>query len=246
MDNYFTEHLIDLSRRSEKQNIYTYSDFLNLDEQNILYMNSRELGKFSVYGGAKDCERIMVKFGNSEEIGYDEDFPVICIKTEPVLQKFADTLSHRDILGALMNLGIERAAIGDIFLSDNNGYIFAEEKIAPYIIENLTMIKHTTVRCSSTDLIPERRYETEIKRFTVSSERLDCLLAAVCGLSRSKAASMIEAKRVFINGRLIESNSHITSPGDIVSVRGFGRFIYKEKSGTTKKGKESVIIEIFK
>ena len=75
-----------------------------------------------LFGGSEEAERMVVRFGDPEDMGYEEAFPITLLKIEPLLQKYADALGHRDFLGALMNLGIERSTLGDIFIKDNCGF----------------------------------------------------------------------------------------------------------------------------
>ena len=116
MDNIFLNHLKDLSKKSEMNYRYTFTQFLSLDEQSMLKSIERELYSFTLFGGLNNCERVMARFGSPDDFGYEENFPITCLKAEPILKKFADDLTHRDFLGALMNLGIERNNIGDIIV----------------------------------------------------------------------------------------------------------------------------------
>lgn len=78
-------------------------------------------------------------------------YPIKCLKAEPLAAKFSEDLTHRDFLGAVLNLGIERAVIGDILVQKHTAWIFCHEKIADYIIENLTRVRHTTMKLSMVD-----------------------------------------------------------------------------------------------
>ncbi|MBQ3537637.1 MAG: hypothetical protein IJA39_03565, partial [Clostridia bacterium] len=116
MDTFFLDHMTDLSKRSEDKCIFTFSNFLNTEEISILKENRKSFTYFSLFGGAEGTERQMVRFGNEEELYYSEDFPIDCIEILPLNKKFAEELSHRDYLGAIMNLSIEREHIGDIII----------------------------------------------------------------------------------------------------------------------------------
>ena len=109
-DGYFLARLKDLSKRSG----YAFTDFLDLEEQSVLESNKHVLGKYTLFGGCDGTERNIARFVDSEEPGYEEDFPIVCLEILPKSEKFAEPLCHRDFLGALMNLGIERKNIGDI------------------------------------------------------------------------------------------------------------------------------------
>lgn len=244
MDTYLIEHLTDLSKKSANQDIYTFSDFLSEDEQAKLLERKKELTFFTLFGGTEGTERNMVRFGKEDNLGYSVPFPIICIFAEPLNKKFADTLTHRDFLGSLMGLGIERSAIGDIIVKNNSAYIFCTEKIAPHILDNLFKIKRTDIKCYVCDNIPsESLFETQIIRLTVSSLRADCLVAALTHLSRGKTDELFREKRVFINGASCEKADTLVKIGDKLSVRGVGKFRLHDISGKSKKGKTVLEIE---
>ena len=174
---------------------------------------------------------------------YDYQYPIQIIEISPVNRKFAEELSHRDYLGAVMNLGIERCKLGDILIEDGKAILFAKEELAGYIMEHLTRIRHTTVR---TSILPafedsyEPRYE-ELKG-TIASVRLDTVLSLAYPLSRSKVTGLIEGARVFVNGKLVTSNGYRLKEGDILSVRKMGRIGYNGILSETKKGRYMVSI----
>ncbi len=238
----------ELAGRAYGSGIYTFTDFLGLDEQSAFteaMENSRAV-KYTAFGGVSGAERIMVRFGDEDELGYTVDFPIVCIKAEPVSQKFADKLTHRDFLGALLNLGIERSTLGDIPIIDNVGYIFAKEDIAEFICSSLTRVKHTDVRLSTVDSLPEGElYKTERRCVLVSGERLDAVIAKLHNLSRDAAQSLFFRRLVYVNGRLTESVSYTPKENDKISVRGYGRFIYIGCVGTSKKGRLNIALDVY-
>ncbi|WP_310603888.1 YlmH family RNA-binding protein [Anaerosporobacter sp.] len=223
----------------------TYSDFLNLNELNLLLSMKKELPpvEIDLYGGYEDAERKMVCFYQPMK-DYDRTFPIHCIKIAPRNEKFSDALTHRDFLGALLNLGIERYTIGDIIIKNKEGYVFCNDKMCHYIVENLTRIKHTDVRCTQDDnLMITMTPQFQEIRGTVASVRLDAVLALAFNGSRSSLSNLIPAGKVFVNSRLIESISYTLNEGDVVSVRGYGKFIYQEQQNQTKKGRYFVVLK---
>ena len=247
METFLIEHLTDLAARSDAQNIYTFSDFLSPEEQSRLLNLRRQLTPFALFGGAEGTERNMARFGSEAQLGYEQDFPIVCLKAEPVNAKFADALTHRDYLGALMSLGIERAVLGDIAVRDTVCYIFCTERIAPYVQENLTKIRHTDVRLTVCEQLPEGSlYQTEDLRLTVSSLRLDCVAGAAVKLSRSRISDLIREKKVYLNSEICEKPDAFLEEGATFSVRGYGKFRLKELLGNSKKGKCVVLIARFK
>ncbi len=241
----FKNRLRDLADKSYKQNIFTFSSFLGLPEQDVFWQIERDIKHvgFTLSEG----DRKVIRFGNPAELGYEEPFPIVCIHITPLLPKFADKLSHRDFLGSLMNLGIDRSTLGDIVVGEKEGYLYCLDTIAEYICENLTKIKHTNVRCQVVEDGQEILQEEPVEeKILVSSERLDGVIAKVYQMSRGDALEHFRAKRVFVNGRLCENNSRSLKLGDIVNVRGYGKFIYDGVAYETKKGKLNVTVKVFK
>jgi RNA-binding protein YlmH len=240
------KRLVELSNTAYNRNIPIFSDFLNLNELNILYSVTKELytSEFKVYGGYETAERQMVAFiPDAFCCDIRELYPITVVKIRPLNKKYSDNLTHRDFLGAIINLGIDRSKVGDILVKENEGFIFCNEKLADYIIEQLTRIKHTSVMAIATKL-GDYSYEPEFKiiKGSIATARIDSVLTVCCATSRSEAVEYIMSKKVFINGRLIEANSEILKNNDIISVRGVGKFIFTGVISETKKGR--IYIEI--
>ena len=181
---------------------------------------------------------------------YEEELyalPFVCLKIAPANKRFAEELTHRDYLGAVMNLGIERSMVGAIVLQDGIAWAFVMEKMSRYLTENLTMIRHTTVVTEITaDFSELPDPETEEISGTVSSVRLDSI-TALCGrLSRTKAASLIEGEKVSVNGAVCTNASLNLHGGEILSIRGIGKFRFGEPGNLTKKGRTSVVVYRYK
>ncbi len=242
------KRFIELARRSYNSGIFTFTDFLGLAELAAFEEIKTTLPKveYTAFGGTLGTERVMIRFGSEDELGYSEDFPIVTLMAEPLSQKFADKLSHRDFLGALMNLGIERSTLGDIAIRDNIAYIFASEDIAPFIISELTRVKHTDIKLSLCNAPPtDELYKTEKRTVQVTSERLDAVIAKLFSLSRDDAQVLFKKKLVFVSGKQCESQAYQPKYGDIVSVRGYGRFIYTSYESMSRKGKYNVTAEVY-
>ncbi len=240
--------LTELARRSSSGGYYLFSSFLGLAEQSVLAECERELRTvhYEKFGGAEGAERVMVRFGDPEELGYEEPFPISLIKMAPRDKKFAEALTHRDFLGALMNLGIEREVLGDIIVRDGVGYLFCKSEIAEYIIANLSRARHTDLKLSIADELPEGElYKTERRRITALGERLDAVVAKVFSISREDALGYFKKRLVFVNGALMENNSRTPKRGELISVRGLGRFIYLGYETTSRKGKLNIEVDLF-
>ncbi len=233
--------LSELANRSYNRGIWVYSEFLTLAEQDVLLKSRLEL-PFTLFGGLPTSERKLACFGSEDLCGCEAAPPVVCLKLAPLQQKFADPLSHRDFLGALMSLGLRREVMGDIEIADNVGWLFCLESVAPFIADNLTSVRHTTVRAALSAPPEKLSAPPPLTELVVASERLDAAVAAVFRLSRSEAQALIDAQQVFISGRLPKSAALDIPPGAVVSVRRHGRFIYEGVARETKKGKLRILV----
>lgn len=239
----------ELANRSYNNNQFTFTSFLSMAELAQFYDIERELvfACPKVYGGCEIAERKMVRFGNPDELGYEEEFPIVAVVIKPLISKFADKLNHRDFLGALMNLGIKRETLGDIFVKDNIACLFCSQSMSEYIVENLTRIKHTSVKVQvSEDVSDITAPVLEEKIIQVSSERIDAVVAKVYNLSRQDSLEMFPKGLIFLNGRQCTENAKQLKADDVISVRGMGKFSFAEIVNISKKGKSNCRVMIYK
>lgn len=242
------KRLLELGRKSYNSGIFTFTDFLGLAEQSAFNEIKKELRgiHYEVFGGAEGAERVIIRFGSEDELGYSLTYPIAVIKVEPISPKYADKLTHRDFLGAILNLGIKRDTLGDILIINNVGYIFALEGIAPYIADSLTKVKRTDVSAKIVTELPEGElYRTERRTVQASGERLDAIVAKVFSLSREDAQLLFKRGLVFADGRAIESTSYIPKENERISVRHHGRFIYIGTQSLSRKGKLNIAVELY-
>ena len=244
----FRKRLIELAERSDRSMVPCFTPFMGLMEQDIFRCTEKEFSHvpYTLFGGTEGCERVMARFGDEANCSYMPPFPIVCLKGTPLSAKFADDLTHRDILGAVMNLGIDRNTTGDIVIRDNCFYLFCTEGVALHIEENLIRARHTDLRIERVDKPPKGElYRLERQQINSASERVDGITAQFLKAGRSEVASIIEQRRLFINGRVCENGGKTLKSGDIVSVRGSGRFIFRETVKTTKKGRLMIEIDRF-
>ena len=243
------KRLIELAEKSYSRGIYTYTPFLSLSEQQAFYAVEKEVAYAgsAMEGGAPDCERKMIRFGNKELAGYEEAYPITAVEIVPLQPKFADELTHRDFLGALMNLGIERGLIGDLFPENARCVLFCQQSIAPYLTEQLYQVKHTSVRCQViTDEAPLEKKEPEETVLTAVSTRVDSVVSKLYHISRTKSQELFQTGKVYINGIAAENGGYRLKEDDTVTVRGYGRFTCYGIIGESKKGKERISIGVFR
>ena len=241
------KRLIELSKIAYQRDIVTYSDFLNLNELNILHTTPKQelFSQYETYGGYEFSERQMVAF-LPDALCYEKKYPICALKMEPLQKKFSEQLSHRDYLEAVLNLGIDRCKLGDILVEEDYAILFVHQSLKNFIFEELTRIRHTSIMVTEIEA-EDVSYQPKVKEIsgTVSSLRLDSLLSLAFSSSRSKLVAYIENGKVFVNGKLITSNGYQIKEDDIISVRGLGRFQFKELLSQTKKGRFYVTIHLY-
>lgn len=202
----------------------------------------REL-EITLFGGTEDCERQMMGFFTEPLAA--EAFPIKIVKIRRKSKKFGQAdLSHRDYLGSLLGLGIDRGKVGDILVAEDTAVCFVAEEISPYITAVLEQVSRTAVVAEETEQaedIPQR--QTEARRLTVASMRLDAVASEAFHLARGKTQTLIHAEKAQVNWNIVTSTSHLLKEGDLVSLRGFGRFRVKEIGGRTKKDRIGLEIE---
>lgn len=232
--------LMDTANRAFTQNIYTYTNFLGLNELSLYHSMEKELSFIhsETFGGHPSCERQVIQFGSAQELGYTGIYPIDLLCIRPLIERFADTLSHRDYLGALMNLGIERSLIGDILIDGHTAYIYCIQHISDFIVENLHSVKHTHINCTKSDSAPS--YTAPVLgdvEVIAASPRLDAVVASLTNQSRNNVLELFRTRKIFLNGRCMENNSSLLKKGDILVIRGNGKYIYEGEGSLTRKGR---------
>lgn len=236
----------DAVRLCERQYAVKVVGFLTPAEAAVIKKNIHSSDAvLSFYGGYPDAERrLFVAMPEyAEEKERDELISVIEITGRNI-----GGLTHRDYLGSLLGLGIKREKLGDIIVTEERCLIFVLSDIADYIIGNLEKIGRCGVRVRLADrseiVLPERRVERI--ETTVAALRLDCVTAAALKTSRSKALPYITAKKVSVNWEEKENPAAPVKAGDVLSIRGEGRFRLCEEMNETKKGRLGICIEKMK
>ena len=197
-------------------------------------------------GTDREYEQRYVSSENEDNTDPMGGFPINIIRISPVQAKFADDLTHRDFLGSVMGLGIEREKTGDIIISDNTAYMFVHSDIAQFIVDSLEYVRHTHVRAEYSNSLPEAaKPRLEKRQVIISSNRIDAIISKLYNLSREQSLKAVTEGKVFVNGAEISSNSKSLKEGDVVSVRGFGKWIFRGESGKTRKDRLYVEVEVY-
>ncbi len=246
-DQFLKKRFAELARRSSARGIWVYSEFLTLAQQDLLTQSARSLdAPFTLWGGLPAAERKLAAFGSPALCGCEPDFPLACVELRPKAPKFAEDLTHRDYLGALMSLGMRRELLGDMVLRDGAASLLCLKTAAEYICDNLVRARHTDLVCALADAPPEQAAALPDESFlVVASARLDALVGAVFRLSRSEARALVESGVVFVDSRLVDASAYTPPDGSIISVRGRGRFLYEGVERTTKKDRLRVCVRIY-
>ena len=196
-----------------------------------------------LYGGYDDAERKIAAFYPD---GMQAEPDEMLTRIELTWNEKYAALSHRDVLGAAMALGIERECLGDILIDKGKAYLFTVNEIAEWITRELVSCGRASVtrRIGSGSFEPPAP-EGEIKRITVSSERLDAIIAHTLNISRTKASDLVQSgsvKRKYVE----ETRPDIRiEAGDVISIRGYGRIRLISWDEETKKGRLAAHVFIY-
>ncbi len=238
-DEFFRKRIQELCCSAYQRDIVTFTDFLDLNELHMI--NNLDVRRWGVsprsFGGYEMSERQITAF-IPDALSYEWTFPIVCLKIEAADRKFSRPPGHRDYLGALVNLGIERSMLGDILTEEGCAYVFCVQRMEEFICRELTRVGRSMVYVKAVDpsSVNAARSYQELTA-TVASARLDSVIGAAFATSRSGITGLIEGGRVFVNGKMVTSNGHSLKEKDIVSVRGMGKFQYMGILSQTKKGR---------
>lgn len=212
--------------------------FFTPEEANIAQTICGKQTSYRMDGGYEGAERVRFAF-----LPYEDEvaeFPTICLKA--TYSKAFSTITHRDVLGAIMHCGIERDMIGDLIIEDDKIYVFCDEAVENYLSCNLTKIRRCSVHFQRTNdtILHEQTliYETKI----VSSLRLDVMVSTLAHVSRGKASELIRAGLVKVNHTINQQPSTMMKENTPISIRGSGRYTFLHVKNKTKK--DHLVVEI--
>lgn len=191
-------------------------------------------------GGLPEAEYRIIRFNPQEQD--PEDFPLRVLTVKPLRGNSA--WSHRDVLGAVLGAGIKRDRIGDILLHSWGAQIICLKEAAAILEWQLESISRDKVAVEITEtdsLVAAEADETLVTVF-ISGLRVDALIAAVWNLSRGDAQGLVRSEKVKVNYKTVSGASAQISEGDMISVRGYGRFVLKEIQGATRKDRLRALI----
>ena len=201
---------------------YNYSDF-----------------KVEFFGGFDDAERKKARIISNEY--YDVDYDIVCLKAK-FNNKF-NKVEHRNILGAVHNLGINFNRFGDIIVLENEVYIFVDDEIADYIAMEFTKAGRVNLDFQRVDLT-EVKIEKKYEDFEIvsSSFRIDSIVAKITNKSRSKVKEFLEQDFIKLNHVILRNGEKTCTPDDIISIRKYGRYVVKGYTQNKKSLKYRITI----
>ncbi len=244
-------NILDKLEFTKTKNKIQCSDFLNLYEQETVLniMKKANFERFYLFGGKDNTERkILVMYPEklTEEMARKNHDSLISIIRIELPKELEGEYDHRNYLGAIIKLGVEREKIGDIFVLKTGADIIVKKEISNFLLQNLSSLTRFSSSLISEVALDEIT-ETEAAKVEISSIvaslRLDNIVSVLAKTSRSKAVQILEQERVFLNFKVETKSSKQVKEGDIITIRGKGRFEFKEISGNTRKGRYIIKID---
>lgn len=243
--------ILDKIELTKTKNKIQYSDFLNLNEQESVMRLLKKIGfsNYYFFGGGENVERKMfVCYPEklTEEMSRKNDKKALSIIRIKLPNELFGEYDHRTYLGSIIKIGVEREKIGDILVEKNGADIIAKEEITKYIMQNLeflTRFKSSEISLEDIDELKETEVTKVEVSFVVISLRLDNIVSVLARTSRNKAVEILRQERVFVNHKLETKASKQVNVGDVITIRGKGRFEFKEIAGNTRSGRFIIKID---
>ena len=245
-DQFMLSHIEDQFRHCEDRNIPAYTGFLDMRQQTIAMDFCRSIGARPLFlGGYDEAERRVCAFlpNYLDEATFD-GIACVRVQTAAALPK---PLTHRDYLGALMGMGIERETVGDILVRGDGADILVLRDMLAFLLTHFSgagRARFEAQEIALSDLIVPP-VKTTLERDTVPSLRLDCVLSSAFHLSRGHAGEYVDAGRVFVNGMQIVKRDAKIGEGDKIVIRGKGKAVLKTVGGLSKKDRIFIELEIY-
>lgn len=240
---------LDKLELARQRNIPACTGFLSPQErvsvENLL--NACGHPRHLFFGGYEGAERTVCAFLPDWQEAEDwqgdgESCPVRALRCT---WSGGQKLTHRDFLGSILGLGLDREKVGDLLVADGRCDVLALEEVADFLVFHMEQAGRVKLKCSPLplDRLEPPAVETRTIRDTVSSLRLDAVAASGFSLSRGKAADLIASGRVQLNHRECVKPDYAVAQGDVLSCRGLGKCVLTEVGGPSKKGRILIVLE---
>lgn len=230
------------AERADRMDIPVPGRFVTGEERAMAVHAAREAWvAVSFDGGWPDAERVQVCF---HPAWAEAEFTAVWVEIRWAA-KFAH-VEHRDLLGSLMGLGMDRAFFGDLIALEDRAYLLALPEVGARLPMEWDKAGSVPIRVTLLEESPViAPPKGDMLRDTVASLRLDCVLSSGMRTSRSRAAEIIRAGAVAVDHMPEERTDRLLEAGQLLSIRGFGRIRLKEVGERTRKDRLPVILEIF-
>lgn len=245
-ERFLSAHIADLCGLSRRTGVPKFSRFLNERELIIARNAARAENADPIfYGGYDGASRMVCGFFEgtyAEEMPEDDKLGLFSVSAVTFSFRKQSKLTHRDFLGAVLGIGLERSVLGDIPVAEDHAVVFCLDTAAELIC-GLEKVGSSGVRAEHgiTMEIPAAKFVTLDR--TISSLRLDRLVGACANISGERSASLIKSGQVSADFSVCLNVSGIVRENTVISIRGYGRFRLAKIAGETKKGKIRVVIE---
>lgn len=226
--------VLDKIENTNNRNKIEHTDFLDLAQNELVqkFLNKQKVENYIKYGGFNEAERKMYIFYpekfNEQVVEKNLSSIVQIIRIE-LPDDLIGKYTHRDYLGAVMKLGVKREKVGDIIVENNGADIIINKEITKFLEQNLRNVE-------------VKKEEIEI---IVASLRLDNVASELARCSRSKIIEIMNTERVFVNFQVETKKTKQIKEGDMITIRGKGRFFIKEIIGQTRSGRTILKVEKF-
>lgn len=231
-------HLTDLKDKTEVWQCSLSSDYLEEAEIAQLQTIFPPSSKIIYFGGYPDAMKQKVIFS---PFGEDDFSSIVCLEGK-IDQRFRK-IGHRDILGALMGLQVERSSFGDFWVEEEAIYLYTSPSMVDFFQTYLVQINQLKVHWLVLDTFPSYQRAFKEMELVVASQRLDAMVASLSKTSREKAKNLIKAGFVRCNHEVIEDASKLCNNGTTISIRGKGRFKFVELLRETKSGRQVALFK---
>lgn len=250
-DKMCLSQVLDKIESSANRNKIEYTDFLDMYQTALVetFFRKNNFQNYKLYGGYEEAERkILIIYPEkyNEEMLAKNYNKMISILRIQLPDEEQGKLVHRNYLGGIVKLGLKREKVGDILVFNNGADIITFVDFANTLkteLGSLTRFQNSKIIVDEISKIRKQEIKIEEVKIIVPSLRLDNIVSDLAKTSRSKAVQIMEAQRVFVNGKNEIKASKQIKQNDIITIRGKGRFIIKEFTGTTRSGRTVILVE---
>ena len=240
--------VLDKLELAQDRGVPSHTGFLSPHERAVVEGLIRAEGwpRHLFFGGFADAERTVCAFlpdwlEEEDWLAGQEYNPIRALRCTWT----GGSLTHRDFLGSILGLGLDREKVGDLLVGDGVCDVLVLEDVADFLLLHLEQAGrvHLKVSSISLEMVSPPPMQVRTIRDTVSSLRLDAVASSGFSISRGKAADLISSGKVQLNHQECLKPDRPVNEGDTLSCRGFGKCVVKEVGGPSKKGRIMIVLE---